>query len=96
MISSYSALCAPRIMALLKHHGLESVLTTFDGWQITASGRSRLIRQTEIDRLAAADDYAAVDELIRRIALDLTAGRRAAMKRRSFRTRQRSIKAKTA
>ena len=82
-------------MALLKHHGLESVLTTFDGWQITASGRSRLIRQTDIDRMAAADDYSAIDALVRDIGLDLTAGRRASMKRRAFRDKQRSIKARS-
>lgn len=91
---SYSSLCAPRVMALLKHQGLESIITRFDGWQITAGGRSRLIRQTEIDRMAVVDDYATIDEMVRNIGLDLTAGRRAAQRRRAFRTRQRSIMAK--
>lgn len=95
-MTSYFDLCAPRMRALLQHHGLESVLTRFDGWEITAGGRSRLIRQTEIDRMAVADDYAAIDGLVRHIGLDLTACRRAAQRRRAFRTRQRSIRARRA
>ena len=91
-MTSYFALCAPRIRVLLQHHGLESVLTRFDGWEITAGGRSRLIRQTDVDRMALEGDYAAIDGLIRGISLDLTYSRRVAQKRRVFRTRQRSIK----
>lgn len=59
---------------------------------VCVGGRSRLIRQTDVDRMALEGDYAAIDGLIRGISLDLTYSRRVAQKRRVFRTRQRSIK----
>jgi hypothetical protein len=96
VLLSYFELCAPRMRALLERGGVREVHSTLGGWRVVAGGRARVVHRTEIEELAAADAYSAIDDVMRCVVLDLSAAASAAARRRAFRTRQRSLRSRRA